>query len=158
MIEVTLTEHEIHQVALAGVMRNIVSLTAADAHRFNGTPYERWGLHIEGAAAEFVVAKKRSRFWNAVVAAEGFRGLPGDVGEMQVRSTWRRDGCLLLHESDPDDATFMLVTGALPTFRIVGWMLGRDGKKSEFWRSDTGRPAFFVPQRVLTPVGREAAA
>lgn len=158
MIKVTLTTHEIHQCALAGVLRHIEQLRTPHAHGYAGDAEHSWGMDIEGAAAEFVVAKKRGLFWNAVVGVSDVRGLPGDVADLEVRSTSRSNGCLLLHESDPDDRRFILVTGAIPSLTIVGWMFGRDGKNPEWWRTDTGRPAFFVPQRALLPFGGAAAA
>jgi hypothetical protein len=58
-----------------------------------------------------------------------------------------------VHDRDKDDDLFILVTGTAPSFRIAGCIMGRDAKRSEFWRTDTGRPAYFVPQDVLTPLG-----
>ena len=35
--------------------------------------------------------------------------------------------------------------------RIPGWILGRDGKRDEYWETVNGRSAYWVPQAALNP-------
>lgn len=113
--------------------------------RYGGTRDKEY--NIAGCVAECAVAKYLDVFWMG-----GSIGAP-DVGEKtQVRSTDRPDGHLLVHPKDPDDAPFVLVTGTRPVFVLAGWLLGRDCKQQKWWRENTGRPAFFVPQAALHPI------
>jgi hypothetical protein len=149
-VRVRLTEHQLRQAAQAGVERQILAIRNGrrDSHGFEG---DGWGLHIEGACAELAVAKCRNKFWEAVVDVP--EGLEGDVGRAQVRSTRRASGCLLVHPDDPDPAPFVLVIVRSPyEYDVVGWIEGRNAKREEWWRTDTGRPAFFVPQSALNPL------
>lgn len=146
-MEVTLSWFEVFQGAACGVLRQIENLRAGrrDAHGFSG---DGWGLHVDGALAEMAAAKASDRYWEAVVSGDP-RRIAGDVGLVQVRSTRRVNGSLIVHPTDPDEATFVLVVGTAPSYRVVGSILGREAKDSRWWRTDTGRPAYFVPQEVL---------
>lgn len=137
-------------------MRQIEALKHGRPHRYGDPPQDDWGVHIEACASEMAVAKAYNLYWEPV--ARRPENLAGDVGNLQVRSTWRENGRLILHDRDPDDAVFVLVTGKIPSFDVRGWILGRDGKAKEHWDEGDGRPAYFVPQNVLTqgspPLGR----
>jgi hypothetical protein len=149
-VAITLDHFEALQACQVGVLRNLEAINRGRKHRhgFNG---DAWAAHIEGAAAELAVSKYLDRYWIAVVPDPSL--LPGDVGERtQVRCTARANGCLIVHEDDPDDHGFILVVGAMPRFKIVGWLFGREAKHPTFWREDTGRPAYFVPQTALKPM------
>ncbi len=149
-MDVRLTWMELYQAAQVGAVRQIeaLKLNRPDRYGYSG---DGWSIHITGAAAELAVAKASGRYWHALATRPST--LPGDVGRMQVRWTSRRDGDLILHPDDGDETPFILVVGAAPTFTLVGWVLGFEGKRSEWWRDPAGgRPAFFVPQAELTPV------
>lgn len=152
---VALTEDEVRFAALVGMGRQVQNLFLGrrDAH---GADKDRgWQIHIEGAAAEMAFAKFRNRFWSGNLG--NLRA--ADVGEVQVRSTGHAGGSLILHDSDPDDDAFVLVTGRCPAFVVRGWLWGREGKSVEFRRDPVGgRPAYFVPQHMLRPmVSRQRA-
>lgn len=146
VVQSTLNWHEVFHAVVVGGTRNIEAKKRGrpDAHGYRG---DGWSIDIEGAAAEMAYAKMRDAYWLAV--ADNFHALDGDVGRTQIRSTARPDGCLILHPDDPDDSAFVLAIGCAPTFRFVGWGYGRDLKRREYWREDTGRPAFFIPQAAL---------
>lgn len=101
---------------------------------------------------------KEGRFYEAVVCKfEGkpyvFRYFGVDTGKYEVRGTRYSYGKLLLHPKDRDEQIFILVTGLPPTFCLVGWIKGKDGKNPKFWSDPVGgRPAFFVPQTSLNPI------
>lgn len=142
----TLNWHEVLQAVVVGGQRQIEAKRRgiSDAHGYAG---DGWGIDIEGAAAEMAYAKGCDRYWLSVVDDPHL--LPGDVGRVQIRSTPRANGCLLLHPDDPDSAMFVLAIGRTPTFEFIGWGNAGDLKRPEYWREDTGRPAFFVPQSAL---------
>src|SRR5262245_14237971 len=147
VVESTLDWYELLQAAIVGSQRQVKRLREGmhDAHGYNG---DGWSIHIEGAAAEMAYAKATNRYWSVPVA-DDFRSVPGDVGTVQIRSTPRPNGCLILHPGDRDDAPFVLAIGRAPAFDFVGWGYAGDLKRREYWREDTGRPAFFVPQDAL---------
>ena len=136
--------------ATSGLLRQIENLKAEryDAHKFSG---DGWGAHIDGALAELAVAKALNHYWLPVVSGDP-RRLTGDVGDYQVRSTTIRAGSLIIHPTDPDNARFFLVINTTPTYNVVGSILGSQAKDPRWWRTDTGRPAFFVPQQALDPI------
>lgn len=82
-----------------------------------------------------------------------------DVGGYQVRSTNLVDGKLILRpdreekKGDSKEDIYIFVTGAAPTFEIVGWITGEDGMQSRWLDSPGFRPsAFFIPQSALNPM------
>jgi hypothetical protein len=130
--------------AYVGALRQIKHRKANHMHRWNAPMDNGWTRDIEGACAEKAAAKSLGNYW--------FDGADGktDVGPYQVRHTTVEHGRLVLHPEDKDDEIFILVVGRAPTFRIVGWCLGRDGKNPSYWSDPTGgRPAFFVPNNAL---------
>lgn len=150
---ITLTPREFELAAIHGAMRRCSAIERGQQHHHGLTgdaALATWNLDIEGACAEMAVAKAVNRYWDILTRPQSPD--EGDVGPYQVRSTTRPGGCLLLHESDSDDAVFILAAGTAPTFNIAGWLRGREGKNPDYWRTTTGRPAFFVPQEALRPI------
>lgn len=153
MIPVDLTLQELILAAHVGIRREVSARAVGrqNAHGFNGDTADGWSMHVEGAAAECALAKHLGGYWPMTV---GRLDLEGDVGEgIHVRSSRRRDACLILHPDDADEGVFWLVVGQAPHFVVVGSAVGVEGKIERFWREDTGRPAFFVPQAELLPAG-----
>lgn len=158
MIEVSFTTYELRFGVMVGIERQLEALRFHRVHKYefqgNG-----WAVHIEGALAELAVAKATGRYWEAL--ARNPDDLPGDVGRVQVRSTKHRNGALIVHPSDPDDAPFVLVVQYdEQTYHVVGWLYGREAKQQEFWtdKNGNGRFAFFVPQGRLRQInGRDRA-
>lgn len=148
VIEVTLSWFEVNMAAQQGIIRHVQALKAGrqDAHGFNG---DGWGAHIDGALGELALAKALDAYWNPVLSYQARQ--VGDVGAHQVRMTARPDGSLIVHEDDRDDADYWLVVGTAPRYLVIGSRLGLRCKEPRFWREDTGRPAYFVPQAELTP-------
>lgn len=152
-MKVTLTTREMLIASQAGAMRRVEGIHKGRVERWGVAPEGRWDRDIEGAGAEMAVAKAIGLYWQPVVADPAT--LPGDVGQLQVRTTSRPDGSLILHPSDPDDARFYLVTGLMPHYHIAGSIIGGIGKDAEYWRENVPHPAFFVPQEALAPVELE---
>lgn len=145
-ISFTLSQAEMLLAAQAGCLRQIAAVKHNRQHN-NGMPtIDMWGMDIEGAAAEFVVAKWLGKFWHCV--ADDPTQLEGDAGRYQVRHTKRIDGSLILHDKDKSEAVFVLVVGQYPNYQICGWIDGETGKQQRYWRN-CERPAYFVPQDAL---------
>jgi hypothetical protein len=148
-VTVTLTADELIAAAHVGVMRRARALDKGRQHRHGYDGADNWSVHIEAAGAELAFAKAVNRYWADSPAPD----YHGDVGKRtQVRHTLRAGGCLIAHPDDPDDYALILVTGQLPVFSVRGWLWGRECKREQWWRTDTGRPAFFVPQDALRGV------
>lgn len=149
MVFVQLTPSQIFQGAMVGVMRQCHVIQAGRNHTRGETTKNDWQRHVDGALAELAVAQYLDLFWDGKV------GLitAGDVGSIEVRTTHHVSGRLIVHDDDPDDARFVLVTGCNGTYDLRGWIAGMDGKRDEY-RDDPkgGRPAYFVPQDRLRPM------
>jgi hypothetical protein len=135
-----------------GSLRNIESVLknrSADKH---GEPtVDPWVRHIEGALAELAAAKALNVYWSAPVNT--FK-TGGDLGQYEVRLGFEDDYRLIIRNDDADEKIYILVVGRAPTFRVAGWMLGRDARKPQWLRSPGGRPpAWFVPRSKLRSLG-----
>lgn len=102
---------------------------------------------ILGVASEMAVAKALNVFYTASPG----RPDRDDVAGLQVRCTTRQNGSLIVHPADPDELVCVLVLADLDrlSFTVAGWMRTAEAKRQEWWRTDTGRPAYFVPQHEL---------
>jgi hypothetical protein len=151
--EITLTQHELHFAASVGVTRHIEAILGnkPDAHGLKTDKGEGWYLHIEGATTELAVAKCLNRFWNGSFNTYK-KG--GDIGaKIQVRRRTKLWYDLLVREDDDNDSIFVLAIGIAPTYRIVGWLVGKEAKQNRWIREYAKRPsAYFVPQQFLRPI------
>lgn len=149
---ISLTWPELSFAAKVGMTRECYDRKAGYGHRPPlPDPRMGWATHIEGAAGEMAIAKWADVFWAGAIG----NLTADDVGELQVRTAQDR-GRLILHPWDPDDRVFVSVTGMAPHFKIMGWLMARDGKRlgpppAGYWEDPTGknRHAFFVPDGVL---------
>jgi hypothetical protein len=153
---VRLSEYETLVGAQVGMMRNIQSIKSGKVDFVGGPPEGiGWNIHVEGACGEMAVAKAFGVYWNPTVNTYQDGGDVGD--EWQVRTRSRDDYELYVRPRDLEkkaDKPFILVTGAAPRFRIVGWMIGKDAKRDKWWQMHGGKPgAWFVPQSCLRPLG-----
>jgi hypothetical protein len=80
-------------------------------------------------------------------------GARADIGEAtEVRSSKFPWSPLRIYSFDKADHFFVLVTGQIPLYRVVGWMPGREARRAEFWRADLQPPQWQVPQESLRPM------
>ena len=140
---IILSNQEILLAAFAGVVRVVKGRQQLNDQY--GAKRD-WNIDIEGCLGEMVVAKALGKYWHGIQVVGG-----DDVGDgLEVRMTTHDNGRLILHEKDYDDRRYYLVTGSLGTYCLRGYILGAEGKKSEYWSDPTGkRPAYFVPQSAL---------
>ena len=147
---VTLSYQELRAAAYEGVNRQIRAL-CWDLKPLYGLGREEWLSHIWGALGECAVAKATGTYWGPTDGPDRHRP---DVGTaFHVRTVKRAHYRLMLHPDDPDEGVYVLVAcQGLPRFEIVGQCVGRDGKREEYWEDPVGgRPAYFVPHRILRP-------
>jgi len=145
MDPVRLTAAEMVVVAQVGCCRQIRAIERGARER-HAAP-DPWGVNIEGAAAEYVVANWLHAWWNAITPLNWYGEDVG--GNVHVRHTTRADGGLILHPDDPPDGKFVLVVGRLPELRIAGSLTAGRGQVKRYWRTDWPVPAYCVPQTEL---------
>lgn len=137
---------EMVTAAMLGVLRQVSCMMKRSEHV--GRPVlEPWDANINGALAEAAFAKVAGLYWGHDV--DTFTSKP-DVSRYQVRSTKRKNGCLILHDWDKDDEAAFLVITDFPAFEVAGWIWPKEGKKPEYLKSPPGGfTAYFVPQHAL---------
>lgn len=155
--EVVLTWPEVAEAGREGLMRRIRRLAGARSGDRYGWDAERdaWGNDIEAVAAEMAFAKLAGLYWAPSVKPD----YDGDVASFQVRHSTNPQASLIVYPGDADDARFVLVVGAIPRFRVCGWMTGRMAK-APGWdaRGRLRVPGYLVPQSALRSVEHAAVA
>jgi hypothetical protein len=153
----TLTGSEMHLAVMAGVQRALDAIRSRRQGRY-GCEDTGFDYQINGCLGELTVAKHFGCFWNG-----SFRDLGAvDVGNRyQVRAS-NYDGPnagLILHPPDNDEQVFIKAFVKLPRVTLMGWMLGREAKRTQFWTDKLrpGRPCFLVPHETLHDVEELAA-
>jgi hypothetical protein len=147
MIVVMLTWPEMCMAAVVGVLRQVQNMKRKAQQRY-GAPHElSWQQQILGCIGECALAKHLDRFWSGAVGNYE----AADVGgHCQVRATAHPAGRLILHPDDNDRQPFVLARVDDNRVTLVGWMLGGEGKRDDYWQEpQPGRPAFLVPNDVL---------
>lgn len=154
MIPVTLTNIEMVIAIAAGAYQTFKAIVKGyrNQHEYDGPP---WDISIEGTGAEIAYCKATGVTWSGSI----FKG--PDVGEnIQVRQTRYADGRLPFRVNCPEEKKdnpkhrYVLVTGEMPNYKVIGWKLGLDCMRDEWFTSpDPKRPKnYFVPQSELIPI------
>ena len=112
------------------------------------------GRDIQGAEAELAVSRALNLPWDGkwlpIPEWDQWKHHGNDVGKLEIRSTDRATGRLILHPSDKDHSPYLLVLShARPVYKLIGWVYGADGKRNEYWRTNVPRPCYMVPQEEL---------
>lgn len=141
-----LTWPEVSQAAFVGVMRQINRLRGTHGDGSGPRSDRDWGIQVETAVAELAVAKALNLFWSGPLGITIH-----DVGGcVHVRPDSDDTGYLVVRKGDPDDHVFVLVTGACPSYTVVGWAFGTEGKQEEYWNPMAPEGAVFcVPADKL---------
>jgi hypothetical protein len=146
---VTLTPAEVVVVTVIGAFRSQRSRDRRFHDRFPDSGYgdDPLGVDIDAAGAELAASKATGLRWNMTC---GFNLSEPDLGHgTEVRHTRRDDGGLIVRPKDPSGRVFLLVTGTLPRYRVVGHLAGVDAMRDEFRWEDV----WLVPQSRLRPLG-----
>lgn len=107
--------------------------------------------HIEAAGSELAVSLYTGGEW--VDDPNAFRTKPDVMPDLEVRRISKDWWRLPVYRDDHPDRRFVLVSGSMPTYTIVGWIQGYDARRvGEFLdQHNTGVGAWFVPQNALWP-------
>jgi len=133
---------------MVGIQRQLEDIKWKNKGSFEAKANYAWQMHIEGALTECAMAKYLNVYWNKVKW-----DLP-DVGDVDVRSSSKPNGELIIRRNDDPNKKYYLLIGLNGEYEIKGWLYGKEAMKDQFWTSkDTGRPpAWFVPQEYLTSI------
>lgn len=145
---INLTPSELYIAAQAGAIRRITSLKEGHNH-FKHQPEDKghpWDWDIEGAAAEMALAKFLGLYWGA--DNRSFK-LP-DVHNIQVRSTTRPDGCMIVRKNDDPRYRYVLIVGREGEYRLAGW---RSGKWCKSQPKHYRNGCWWIPQDELISMG-----
>ena len=108
--------------------------------------------HSLGARGELAVARSTGASWDDPERLDFARMHDPDVGAFDVRTSERLDAVLPIRPGDRNDRPHVLVLALDDRrYRLAGWLLGREGKRPEFWRdADARGPGWWaVPQDAL---------
>jgi len=134
--------------AEVGARRNLHAIFRNCKEGAGRNPAGLWMDHINGALGEMAVAKYLGVYWPASVNT--FRHEPDIPPNIEVRTRSKPNYQIVVRPNDDDTAIFVLARGQNQFFDIVGWITGRDAKRSEWLHDYGGRPpAYFVPDDAL---------
>ena len=152
---IMLSDVEVRMAVEVAISRRQSSMHQALKPAHGIRPDFEWEWEVQSAAAEAAVAKLLHVWWGGNV--NSFKD-PDLEGNLQVR--WTRDhaGHLVLRPKDNPKHKYILVTGAIPRFRIQGWAYGGAVMQPEhLCKPDPTRPScWFMPHSQLAPVTKEA--
>lgn len=110
-------------------------------------------MHRLGALGEVAVAAHLGLEQHLFAESEAKRGtsdLPGDI-EVKTRSRHYYD--LIVQRDERPDKKLVLVTIENNRVLIHGWCVAGDVMQERFWADPArGRPAYFVPKNILSPM------
>lgn len=149
---IKLTDEDIVQAKTVAEMRN---KSQREAGRPDGlVKGSSIGRDLQGTFSELAVSRALNLPWDGrfvpIAQWDKWKHEGNDVGKLEIRSTDRPDGRLILHPSDKDYSPYVLVISTPhPNYKLVGWIWGNEGKDSKYWRTNVPRPCFMVPQTDL---------
>lgn len=142
---------ELGEAATVGMHRRIQAIAKGRPAYHGAERRPEWQIDITGAMAEKALAKFLNVYWRGLTSGE-LAALPGDVGPYQVRSTEHDGGHLIVHESDRDDAVFVLAIVAEAQVELAGWRYAREAKAIGAVRKPGANPEYWVAQNQLEPM------
>jgi hypothetical protein len=144
--------------ARLGILRNLYAIEQgnADLHGHKGPG---WNIHIEACGGECAFGLATGLSWPMTLNTykePDFRGKNNEP--IQVRTRLQHSYELIVREDDNPEELFVLVTGQMPVYRVVGWIGGYEARQSVWRRNHGGREwAWFVPHAALRPMVRSSA-
>ena len=151
MYHVSLNKEECRKAARAAIERRLTNLFKELNNLYNHgyACGNAWASDIEAAGAELAFAKSINQEWIGDVNT--FHA-PDVEGGWQVRYTDNENGKLIIRPIDEPkyEEKFVLVKGLMPKYKIVGYMVGKDAIKEEYYRDPNKKGgAYFVPEKDL---------
>jgi hypothetical protein len=149
-IVVTLSNSEAWEAVSCGVRRHLTAIHDNRQDR-NGAAScdeaQRWGIDVEGAVGELVLAKHFGVYWNPTIGVVGRVDFPPAT---QVRVVDSPSKKLIIRRDANDEHVYVLVCGQRLKYEIVGWILARNAKVPAYLENPRGYGAsYFVPREDL---------
>jgi hypothetical protein len=117
----------------------------------NRTWIKRFFDEVIGVCGEIAVAKLGKFYF--VPRLNEFHAVPDVFRDVEVRSTDRDDGCLVIRDNDVLERRFILAIVNGSDVVLAGWIYGTEGAKSEYLRNPNNHvPAWFIPSHKLRPM------
>jgi hypothetical protein len=112
----------------------------------------RFYEEVIGVCGEIAVAKLGGFYF--VPGLNEFHVVPDVFKDVEVRSTDREDGCLIIRDNDVPDRRFILAIVTGSDVVLAGWIYGNSGMKDEYLRNPNNHsPAWFIPRHRLNSMG-----
>lgn len=106
---------------------------------------------VIGACGEIAVAKLGKFYF--VPRLNEFHSVPDVFRDVEVRSTDRDDGCLVIRDNDVLERRFILAILNDSDVVLAGWIYGTEGAKSEYLGNpNNNTSAWFIPINKLRPM------
>jgi hypothetical protein len=154
VVELTFWEYKCCVAAAFDRMAASKSAELNHATTYRRSDKERIKQELYGACGEMAVAKLLNKFWSPAVNT--FHKIPDIEPSIEVRTTDKEKGCLIIRDNDSPERDYFLVIAEPPTtMRVIGYISGSDARNDR-WVKDphSYRPAWFVPQEALTEIGK----
>jgi|GEM_PF-2164158 hypothetical protein len=117
----------------------------------NRTWIKRFYDEVIGVCGEIAVAKLGKFYF--IPGLNEFHVVPDVFRDVEVRSTDRDDGCLVIRDNDVLERRFILAIVNGSDVVLAGWIYGTEGAKSEYLRNPNNHvPAWFIPSHKLRPM------
>lgn len=149
-IDIDLTNQELMQAGVNGVMRHIKSKRQNHANRLNDTERDlnSWSIDINGVCGEMAVSRYLEKYY-----------LPPEIreedvaGGYEVRTTTYETGHLVIRSNDRP-AIYILVVAKTFRFSIRGWLHSDQAKSQQYYHppDHIGLGYWKVPQSELRDV------
>jgi len=153
---VTLTDDEMRVVETEAVRRYEYDDMIGARGRNGGPTHGSEALRMDrlGCVGEYAVAKLLGITGLVFKELSPKRGTY-DLPWFDVKTTSSHSGQLIVQLDGPEDMTYVLAScERVPDVMVHGWAHSSECMKPEFVRDPLGwRPAYFVPQSVLHPMG-----
>ncbi len=151
MTTIQLTKEECRKAAHAAIERRLTNLfkELKNLHSHGYACGNAWASDIEACGAEIAFSKFIGEKWIGDVNT--FHA-PDVEGGWQVRYTDRLDGKLIIRPIDSPkyEENFVLVTGLMPSYNIIGYIKGQDAVQEKYlWNPNNAGDAYFVSQKDL---------
>lgn len=143
---------DIHLATKHADYRTTISSAANLTHQHFANDYKtKTENELIGVLGEMAV--DRFLGGSGTVAHNSFKAIADCGHNIDVRTTQRPDGRLIIRPTDPDDRINVLVVIDQLSARLVGWLKGSEAKQAQFfWAANGKTPAYFVRQEKLHPM------
>tara|TARA_Y100001963_G_scaffold96767_1_gene133215 strand:- start:107 stop:592 length:486 start_codon:yes stop_codon:yes gene_type:complete len=143
---ISLSESEMQAAGSIGVSRYIKMIVNGLGESRGSSPVDGWQRQVEGAMGEMAAAKGLKMYPTAF----SNRMNEGDLGSLEVRTTFHKQGRLRLNQVDDPSKRYVHVVGSVGQYQLKGWAWGHEVLSMEPEEMQPGRPAYYLPNERLS--------